>query len=311
MHGLVTPLATGTRRLLWRLRRLANPATRPTRQFSDEVISATLRADGWGKGTHVHTYPYSGVALLNSFYFLMTDRHDVTSRIDHHLERIMVVLDHDEQGTLDPGTLRLGFDDIRDNDEYRYVIAHHAVQGEAIGNLATNLSERGIGSQTITLIPADRPSPEEFGNVFVLRGFHLAFEGKDHHIKNIGIRLRDGRYLDVDYNDRNSDDAFLFEVQYSWVPTGVLEAVGSSAGSATEYGFTTIQNGRVVLRGFHFSFQKDHHIKEFGVLGRDGRIDVVFSDKNGDDVFSWLVEWGLLSRDAPGDVIDSNSRNSQ
>lgn len=258
------------------------------------VVTTPLRAEGWGDGLHEHDYPYPGVALLNTFYFLMTRGQVVSSSIDHHLQQILLLLDFPA-----PGNLHLGFHDLGHSDQYRYVIAHFAVEGEDIRPGEWGL-DIGIGRYTVQL---DRPVGDW---VFVLRGFQMSFRGVDRHLNEIGILENNGS-LTVTYMDRaaESGDSFVFTVQYAWVPAALFESLGSSSGASREYDLEAIPNGRAVIRGFNFDFQptytsgSDHHIKEVGALGRDGRIDVVYSDRNGDDGFSWLVNWGILGRGVP------------
>lgn len=299
MGGFLNSLGDSIRLLILRIAGRLRPPIHPP--WHVPVISTPLRAEGWDvseeDGLHDHNYPYSGVALLNTFYFLMTRGQTVSSTIDHHLQQIMFLLD------FGPDTLHLGFHDEPDNDTFRYVIAHHAVEGEdiRIGEYGLDI---GVGTYSVQL--GDRPAGDW---VFVLRGFQLSFRGVDHHINEIGIRETNGT-LRVAYSDRNADDTYVFTVQYAWVPAALLDRLGSSSGTSAEWDRETIPNGRVVLRGFHFDFRPiytaggDHHIKEVGVLGGEGRIDVVYSDKNGDDGFDWLVNWGLLSEGHPDPLVE-------
>lgn len=67
-----------------------------------------------------------------------------------------------------------------------------------------------------------------------------------------------------------------------------------------------------VLAGFHLFFtgDRDHHIDTLAVLEDNGKLTIEFSDRNGDDVFGYLVDYAWIPR-GPGQNIRTGEERGE
>jgi len=251
--------------------------------------AAAQTMEGFAKGLADRNYPHVGALLLDSFDFQFTKNRNLASEVDHHLQQILIAPD------FGPGRLRLGYHDKNSDDEYFYRISHVSVNNSRIQSARRNLdicSDRG--KCTVRLA---KPAGDF---VFVLVGFQLSFRGTDHHIDEIGLLENNGD-LTVFFNDKSDEAIFIWSVQFAWVPRDLFSQVGESSGAGDRRGASrTIPRGRSVIRGFKFNFRdNDHHIRATSVLTPDGRVEVLYADKNGDDRFDWQVQWAVSPTPPP------------
>ncbi|HEV2851638.1 MAG TPA: hypothetical protein VHC97_02425 [Thermoanaerobaculia bacterium] len=251
--------------------------------------AAAQTVEGFGKGLVDRNYPHVGALLLDSFDFQFTKDRNLGSAVDHHLQQILIAPD------FGPGRLRLGYHDKNSDDEYFYRISHLSVDNSRIQSVRRDLdicSDRG--KCTVHL---NKPAGDF---VFVLVGFQLSFRGTDHHIDEVGILENNGD-LTVFFNDKNDDDIFIWSIQFAWVPRDSILQLGESSGAGDRKGASrTIPHGSSVIRGFKFNFRdSDHHIRATSVLTPDGRVEVLYTDQNGDDPFDWQVRWAILPTPPP------------
>jgi len=146
-----------------------------------------------------------------------------------------------------------------------------------------------------------RPGPKRtnlpgFEDVFVLCGFKVFFTGnRDHHLDALSV-FEDNGKLTVEFNDKNDDDTFGYLVDYALVRrVGQNIQMGEASGVATGATSATLPQGAKVIRGFRFDLRSsDHEVREVGVLTRDERLEVYYSDKKADDRFNWFVRWASI-----------------
>jgi hypothetical protein len=232
---------------------------------------------GEARGMVVRTHSHVGVQLLRSFYFRF-------SSSDRHIRDIRLSPD-----TPSVNRMTIQYQDNSQDDVYNYRIVHHDT---SYAGIRTYRYGREIcKGSCIRSIP--RPSGDY---IFVLRGFYLYYHGTDHEIDQVGIRENNGN-LTVAFNDKNDDDTFIWEVDYAYVPRALVQSMGTRGGTARGAQRQFIPTGIAVIRGFDFNFRSgDHHIKEVGaLLWGDGRLDVFYSDRNGDDEFDWSVRWAVVN----------------
>lgn len=167
----------------------------------------------------VRNFPRDGAPLLSSCYFQYTNEdHELSSKVDHHVEQLIVL-----PGFPDPGKVELGMhDDGRDADYY-FKVVHHLVQDNRVRSFTRGLD---IGPGRDVEVPIERPDGDF---LFVLGGLQLAFRGDDHHIDEVGIS-ESGGAVKVRFNDKNDDDSFVFRLKYSHVPRDCFAAVGTARG---------------------------------------------------------------------------------
>jgi len=250
--------------------------------LASSAVAQTV--EGFGKGLEDRDYPHTGALLLDSFDFQFTKNRNLSSQVDHHLTQILVAPDFGTQNKM-----RLGYHDKNSDDEYFYRISHHTSTDARIRRDSRSLDICDRNKCTVRL---SRPAGDF---VFVLVGFQLSFRGTDHHIDEVGVMENNGE-LTVFFNDKNDDDVFIWSVQFAWVPRDLVSQLGESSGANERKGASrTINRGTSVVRGFKFNFRSDdHHIRAVSVLTPDGRVEVLYTDKNGDDRFDWQVRWALL-----------------
>jgi hypothetical protein len=237
-------------------------------------------------GFQERSFSPQGTPLLDSFYFQYTSD-------DHHLSQIMILLNSPQ-----PGKMRVGFHDINLDDDYFFKVVHRPVVDSRIRTFSRDL-DLCVGACNV---PIDRPG-EDFE--FVLMGFQLAYQGaingRDHHVNQVALTEHDGE-LRMRFGDKDMNTNVLWRIQYAYVPRDLFLAIGESSGVRERGGDRrNIQPGASVIRGFFFNFEPyftsggDHHIRDIGVTTPDdGRVEVFYEDKNGDDGFDWVVRWGVL-----------------
>lgn len=249
--------------------------------LASSAVAQTV--EGFGKGLEDRDYPNTGTLLLDSFDFQFTKNRNLATQVDHHLMQILVA------PGLPVNKIRVGYHDKNSDDEYFFRISHHTSTDSRIRRDSRSLDICDRNKCTVRL---SRPAGDF---VFVLVGFQLSFRVTDHHIDEVGVMENNGE-LTVFFNDRNDDDLFLWSVQFAWVPRDLVSQLGESSGNNERRGASrTITRGTSVVRGFKFNFRSDdHHIRAVSVLTPDGRVEVLYTDKNGDDRFDWQVRWALL-----------------
>lgn len=240
-----------------------------------------------GGGFEFRSFTPGDALLMDSFYFQYTEN-------DHHLSQVMILLDSPEQGQM-----QLGYHDINLDDDYYFKIIHRPVSDPRIRTFSRDL-DLCVGSCNVAI---DRPAGDF---VFVLMGFQLAYQGavngRDRHVNMIALMENDGE-LRMRFGDKDMNTNVLWRVQYAYVPRNLFLAVGESSGTRERGGARRdIRPGASVIRGFFFNFEpyftsgRDHHIRDIGVMTPDdGRVEVFYEDKNGDDGFDWIVRWGVLN----------------
>jgi hypothetical protein len=247
------------------------------------VLGSLVDTEGFADGGITdREFNHDGIPLLDSFYFQYTNE-------DHHLQTISINPD------FSPGTMRLVFGDSNNDDPYFFHIVHRTVNDPRVRRF-----KRGLdifrGSDFVTL---DRPDGDF---VFVLLGFHFAYQGDDHHMRELSL-LEDGGQLLVSFADENFDDNVVWDVDYAYVPADMFTELGQSrvirAHGASQ---AQIAAGPSVIRGFKLEFKpyftsgNDHHVRDIGVFTLDdGRIQAFYEDENSDDGFDWTVRWGILN----------------
>ncbi|MEV0096009.1 hypothetical protein [Streptomyces sp. NPDC050738] len=229
-------------------------------------------------GPVVRNFPTPGAPLLNTFYFQY-------SGDDHHVQQVIALPDFPENGKIE-----IGMNDEGRQADYFFKVGHYIGHDSRFRQFSRSLD---LGVTRQATFEGGRPSASM---IFVLSGFQLAFRGADHHLDEIGIFESDGT-VTVRLNDRNDDDTFVFRVSYCYASRDLFSSVGLARGSNAKGGARKpIPDGQAVIRGFNMNFRsKDHHIRDLGaVLPGDGRAEVYFEDKNGDDGFDWSLGWAVL-----------------
>ena len=116
---------------------------------------------------------------------------------DHHIDEIGLL----ESG----GSLTVYFNDKNDDDEFSWWASYMWVAPEFV---STTGSYSGINVKG----KDSRPVP---GFPFALSGFKFNYRKKDHHLEEIGIWTRPGWDLQIEYNDKNDDDRYDWEVNWA------------------------------------------------------------------------------------------------
>lgn len=242
------------------------------------VTTSAQSASGYGDGYTTTTMRVEGAPLLKGFYF----RYD---NDDHHILNVAA-----QPHTPSLGQLTLAYMDNNGDDRYFYNVLFSPYYGEIFRR--TNPTQYCKGRCTMPIqAPANRQD-----YVFVVTGFNIYYRGGDHHIDEVRL-TEDGGNVTVAFNDNNDDDLFAWDLQYSYIPRSRFTALDARSGTAAGAAGATIENGNAVLRGFVFNFENDdHHIKDFGVwMGYAGQLQVYYGDRNQDDRFKWVVDYGILN----------------
>lgn len=231
---------------------------------------------GFAHGYVWQPYYAPGAALLlDSFYFRYSDE-------DHHVASLAAKLEPD-------GYITLALADQNNDDEYFYSV-EHTPRADA-GIITGSFVDFCNGS---CLYPLTSPGA---GYVFALSSFRFYYRGDDHHMDQIGILLEsDG--VRTYFNDQNDDDPYVVYVDYAWLPASMVEQTGQLTGTADGGGVQTeLPNAnRAIISGFlvDYLYGGDHHVREIGVLTRTSDVQIYYGDKNGDDDFSYVVDYAIL-----------------
>ncbi len=251
---------------------------------------AQQRFEGTGKGQVIiqapgpKPGPFVRTSLLDGFYVRFGPRLGQSSNDDHHLRTLEVRLQHPE-----PTNIKVVYADKNADDRFAYIVSVHSRE---IAGVATGSTGAPLVCALQCAIPLARPSPQ---HVFVLRGFRLSVNGGDRHVERLAVFEADG-VLVVALEQGGSPNDFLFEVDFAYLPPAAVKDVGELWDNDIR-ARKDIPAGASVIRGFDFRFTNgDHHVREIGVMTPDnGRVEVFFSDKNGDDPFVWSVRWAILA----------------
>jgi hypothetical protein len=183
----------------------------------------------------------------------------------------------------------LAFADDNNDDDYYYSLEHK--EQTAGGIILGSFVDFCNGS---CLYPLSSPGA---GYVFALRGFRFYYRNGDHHMNQIGI-LREATGVRTYFNDSNSDDPYVAYVDYAWLPPALVERTGTVTGTDDGAGVqrAVTNANRAVISGFFVDYVNggDHHVKELGVLTRSSDVQVYFGDDNGDDDFTYRVNYSVL-----------------
>ncbi len=265
---------------------VATPIPESVRQLESDV---SVRASGNlivvegfdDGGSTVEDFSHTGVPLLDTFYFRFTSK-------DHHIS--VITVDPDRPA----GSIGLTYRDNNADDDYYFKIAHRIIEDSRVQKFTRSTD---LCTNITCTVPLSKPAGDF---VFVLIGFSFRFTGgRDHHINQVRILESDGN-LQVRFRDKHGSPPpiFLWDIQFAYVPRDLFVELGTSSGNDDQGGARrNIAAGRSVIRGFSFDFQsEDHHLRDIGVsTPDDGRIEVFYGDKNGDDKFDWIVRWGILA----------------
>lgn len=141
-----------------------------------------------------------------------------------------------------------------------------------------------------------------FSGAPLLVRFNYTFSNGDHHIRQIGtMPLPQQSAEEVSFADENGDDLYTYDVAHEGVdPAGVVQGSfhGRCAGSCTVPLSTRPPGDFVfVLSGFRVSFDNsDHHLDQLAVTELNGFLTTVFKDENGDDAFTYDVNYAWVPR---------------
>lgn len=233
-------------------------------------------ASGFSSGGYTYpVYNSSGVALLDSFYFRYNDT-------DHHLTSLSVKPEPN-------GRIMLAFADKNNDDDYYYTVEHK--RNTSNGIITGSFVDFCNGS---CLYPLSSPGA---GYVFALRGFRFYYRNGDHHMNQVGI-LREANGVRTYFNDKNFDDPYVVYVDYAWLPSSLVEytsvVTGTDDGGGVQRSVTNAS--RAIITGFKmdYLYGGDHEMKELGVLTRTSDFQVYYGDGNGDDDFSYQVNYAVL-----------------
>lgn len=231
---------------------------------------------GFSSGGYIYpTYNSPGVALLDSFYFRYNDT-------DHHLASLSVKPESN-------GTIMLAFADYNNDDDYYYTVEHK--RRTTSGIITGSFVDFGTGT---SLYPLNSPGA---GYVFALRGFRFYYRNGDHHMNQVGI-VREATGVRTWFNDYNSDDPYTVYVDYAWLPSSMVETTGVISGTDDGGGVQRplTNASRAIISGFKmdYVYGGDHEMREIGVLTRSSDVQVYYGDDNGDDDFTYQVNYAVL-----------------
>lgn len=221
----------------------------------------------------VQTAPASvgGQPLLSGFRF------SFGSGNDHHIEYLQLL----PQVT----SVKALFADKNFDDSYSWSASYYPMSNQVSYPRTLTGSCKGDCDATLQV-------PQ--GYVFVLQGFDFRFVGDDHHIDRIAIRQANNNAR-ISFRDKNSDDQYSYTIRYALVRSTAFSGFNSSRGEATSQQRVGVSPGKFVIRGFDVQFtNEDHHISTFGIQEQNSTLTVDYRDKNGDDKFSWVVDWAIL-----------------
>lgn len=156
--------------------------------------------------------------------------------------------------------------------------------------------------------------PYQIDGVPVLDSFRFTYVGDDHHLRNVGVRpasllpsplqgqpdVPPGQVA-IDFSDDNLDDDYRYTIAHGSVGLGVFKnRVASRCVSACTLWLNRPSASHVfALSGFRLRFANgDHHLRRVAIFERAGVLHVHFRDENGDDPFTFEVDYVYLPSSA-------------
>lgn len=229
---------------------------------------------------------------LTGFFFDF----DPEGRGDNHLEEIGVQLEQNG------GQVTYRDKDPLDSrrDLFQFSVAGRDLPKGTNYRSAGVITSSGGGKSTVNI--QDEPG------VVILTGFRFKYTNGDHHMDRMLIKFEAGpppRFM-VEFNDKNGDDPFAYEIRYALVPASAVANQGT-IGTSNARGVARVAapaGERLYIQGFlldyvsTFTSGEDHHVDEIGVKFEDkanGALSVWYNDKNNDDGFNWAVDFVQLN----------------
>lgn len=203
---------------------------------------------------------------------------------DHEIKSIQA-----GAGDSNPNNLWVTYRDRNHDDEFSYHLMAYKVPTSYSYSTGTRYCNGGTCVRSL-ITPTN---VEDYH--FVIRGFRLEYVGSDRHIDEVRI-TEQGGILTVALNDKNDDDAFTYKVYYAWLHKSQVQASGTRSGIDHATGRKLIPVGRPVIGGFHLNFtSRDHHLETIMVdLKTNGSMKVYYGDDNGDDYYTYRVDYVIL-----------------
>jgi hypothetical protein len=176
---------------------------------------------------------------------------------------------------------------------------------ETLSGIAT-----GETTRAITFLP---------GEVVLMRGFDFRYLNGDHHIRTIGVLPETATAVNINFNDRNSDDAMAYETGLTKVTVpGVISPPTlhtTCSGGTCIFPLQAPPNDDYIffLRGFQLTFLPqdvslpfpgnctvfvgcDHHLSIVGIQPEGGNVKVTYKDRNGDDDYAVAIAYSYVPR---------------
>jgi hypothetical protein len=135
---------------------------------------------------------------------------------------------------------------------------------------------------------------------FVLTGFTFEYESSDHHILQLKLRqMAHNDHVHVNLGDNDGAEPYRACVYYAVIPRSMLAhhlVQARSEAPARSEASQARTRGTALLQSFEFKFRNgDHHLQRIGVDLDDDQVLARFRDQDGNDPFSWMVEYSVLA----------------
>ena len=174
----------------------------PSPETEYKQISGTRPLDSYELPGNQELVGY--VALLQSFELEFQSS-------DYEIHKIAVAASRESHGVTVSEPFAI-IEDDRGSAKYDFKIGIALVPNENVsgGVLTTGLRRSGGGS-------ASRYIGTKSGYRAALVGFSFEFEGGDRDLDKIRVDMSRSGYVDVSFQDVNSDDAYAYEIWYAWI----------------------------------------------------------------------------------------------
>ncbi len=133
----------------------------------------------------------------------------------------------------------------------------------------------------------------------MLTGFTFDYQASDHNILLLKLRqMAHNDHIHVHLADNDGAESYRACVYYAVIPRSMLAhhivQAHSGAHARSEASQPRLP-GPALLQSFEFKFQNgDHHIQRISVDLDEDLVLARFRDQDGNDPFSWMVEYSVL-----------------
>ncbi len=235
------------------------------------------------RGAQGYSFPENTVPAIIGFNVGWT-------RDDHHIRWLSV--GPQNSAPLNSGEYLIA---LRDDDRHRHNINGYIklVDLSAIADHREVSLTSVVGEQRLRI-------PHLIGSqAFVLTGFYFRYRHSDNHLLQVKVRqMAHNDHIYVNIRDNDGANPYDVYITYAVLSRSVFRDYGLILRSSRPVRSSeTVSRapGQAFLQSFELKFRNgDHHLQRMTIDLDDDQLLVGLRDNDGNDPFTWMVEYAVL-----------------